>query len=149
MTNDLALPRLTMFLVFSVISPYSVSLRYTLRNFAVLKFLAAHSLNFASKFLIQEIFPLHPSFALAGFASLHPTEFRLFDFASGSLLLNFAFETFQVSIASPFAHFGGLQALPFTLRKIRYTFWICLYSNSTGVSRPKIETIALNFDLSG
>ena len=46
---------------------------------ALLKFLAARSLNFASKFLFQEIFLLHSSLALAGFAhlcSLHPTEFR-------------------------------------------------------------------------
>ena len=54
---------------------------------ALLKFLAARSLDFASKFLFQEIFPLHLSLALAGFAhlrSLHPTEFRLLDFTSGS-----------------------------------------------------------------
>ena len=37
---------------------------------ALLKFLAARSLNFASKFLFQEIFLLHSSLALAGFASL-------------------------------------------------------------------------------
>ena len=30
-----------------------------------------------------------------------------------------------------------------------YTFCICLYSSSTGVSLPKIDTEALIFDLSG
>ena len=45
----------------------------------LLKFLAVRSLDFALKFLFQEIFLLHPSLTLAGFThlrSLHPTEFR-------------------------------------------------------------------------
>ena len=44
----------------------------------------------------------------------------------------------------------NLDDLPFLNGSTHsYTFCICLYSSSTGVSRPKIDTIALNFDLSG
>ena len=43
---------------------------------ALLKFLAAHFLSFAFETL-KRFQPLRQSFALAGFASLHPTEFSL------------------------------------------------------------------------
>ena len=77
--------------------------------------------------------------------------YLMFDCPGGSL-------DSQASICSlifPITFFGAiffsLSAVlaRYYLSRFYYTFCICLYSNSTGVSRPKIETIARSFALSG
>ena len=97
----------------------------------LLKFLAVRSLDFALKFLFQEIFLLHPSLTLAGFThlrSLHPTEFRFtlalcFLSSACQISKNRAYATkshrflfllrFVHSFRLRFIHNGGYQQLRF------------------------------------
>ena len=131
--------------VFYFISPafrlFGVPLCCSLRKIRFLNLLCAqacHSFAFGCP---------HFGFRLP---ELRPSANSLLEFPSRLNLVSPLSETFRFLALRPiFASSNSLASLDSVLRKIRYIFWICLYSSSTGVSRPKIDTIALNFDLSG